>query len=382
MSMSRWGGKPPLVLIVDDQEPNLRLLGRVLGEAEFDVMPADSGERALERLQAALPDVILLDMRMPGMGGFAVLEALKAEPAWADLPVVFLTAAHERELLIKAFSNGAVDYITKPFVAEELIARVSTHAELKRSRDQLRRAIKEREDIATIIVHDLKNPLFNICLNAEMVRGESEKDSSIWQYARSIENSARKAMDFVERYLQRRADVELRSGYRPSAQSAYELMSAAIEEFAEEARRNQQRIELGCPQSLRVSCDRESTASILRNLLSNALKYSPADSEVEVGAAVANDGSTRLWVADRGPGVSASDKAKLFQRYVRLGAKEQQAAKSSGVGLAMARQEAEWMGGELWHEDRSGGGSVFTLKLPVMSAGAEIKQDADQDSAT
>lgn len=359
------GAKPALVLIVDDQEANLRLLGRVLSEARFDVMPAASGAQALQRMEAAAPDVVLLDMRMPGMDGFAVLEHIRGRPEWADIPVLFLTAADERDLLVRAFEAGASDYLTKPFVSEELIVRVRTHSEHKRYRDQLRQTIREREDIATIVVHDLKNPLFNISLNASLLREEAEEDSETARRARSIESSARRAMDFVERYLGRRASVELRQRYAPEAHSPQALIGAACAELQEDAARRGQILQQVRGQSVpQVACDRDAATLVLRTLLSNAIKYAPEDSEIELGAESGAAGSVRLWVADRGPGISRDEQARLFKRYVRLSAEAGEAAPSSGVGLALARQEAEWMGGELWYEPRAEGGSVFVFKLP------------------
>jgi len=133
-----WPQAAPLALIVDDQDPNLRLLGRVLTDAGFDVMPASSGEQALSRIAAAVPDVILLDVSMPGMSGFEVLSRIRCAPAWVHVPVIFLTATHEPDLLRRAFDAGADDYVTKPFVANELLARVATHAELGRLRARIR----------------------------------------------------------------------------------------------------------------------------------------------------------------------------------------------------------------------------------------------------
>ncbi|MCK7592600.1 hybrid sensor histidine kinase/response regulator [Pseudomarimonas salicorniae] len=365
------GAKSALVLIVDDQEANLRLLGRVLSEAGFDVMPASSGEQALKRMEAEVPHVVLLDMRMPGMDGYEVLQHIRGRPEWADIPVLFLTAAHERELLVKAFEAGASDYLTKPFVTEELIVRVRTHSEHKRYRDQLRQSIREREDIATIVVHDLKNPLFNISLNASLLREEAPADSETAKRANSIESSARRAMDFVERYLGRRASLELRERYAPEAHSPHALIGAACSELQEDATRRGQILQQVRNASVpQVACDRDSALMILRNLLSNAIKYSPEGSEIELGAEAGAGGTVRLWVADRGPGISREEQAKLFKRYVRLSAESGEAASSSGVGLALARQEAEWMGGELWHEPRSEGGSVFVFKLP--QAGPQV----------
>lgn len=129
-----WPEDPLLVLAVDDQEPNLRLLGRLLVEAGIDIMPAGNGATALSRLQALQPDVVLLDLRMPGMDGRQVLEAIRSRREWDDLPVILCTAAHDKPALLQALSSGADDYLLKPFEAEELLYRVLAQGELSRRR--------------------------------------------------------------------------------------------------------------------------------------------------------------------------------------------------------------------------------------------------------
>src|SRR5687768_9354815 len=113
----------PVVLIVDDQPANIQLLGQMLDEGGYEVMPALSGEQALERAQARRPDLALLDVFMPVMDGYEVCRRLHALPGYAGLPVIFLTAADDSEYIVRAFKEGAVDYITKPFVPAELLAR-------------------------------------------------------------------------------------------------------------------------------------------------------------------------------------------------------------------------------------------------------------------
>lgn len=111
----------------------------------YHVMPATSGAQALERVQAQPPDLILLDLMMPEMDGLEVCRRLKADPATEQIPVVFLTASNEMEHLMQGFDVGAVDYVTKPFNAPELLARVHTHLELKHARQQLRDMNDEKE---------------------------------------------------------------------------------------------------------------------------------------------------------------------------------------------------------------------------------------------
>lgn len=129
-----WPQHPPLVLAVDDQEPSLRAIGQVLSEAGCDVMPAASGDGALQRLAAALPDVVLLDLRMRPLDGFEVLRRIRAEPIWRGLPVLVMLPAHEREHTARVLAAGADDTLAKPIEESELLARVRAHAELQRRR--------------------------------------------------------------------------------------------------------------------------------------------------------------------------------------------------------------------------------------------------------
>ena len=127
----------PVVMVIDDQTANVQVVGQLLTQSDYDVVPALDGREALAIAERSPPDLVLLDMRMPGLDGFQVLLGLQAMPQTRDVPVVFLTADHERDSLTRAFSAGAVDYITKPFLAEELLARVRTHLDLKQAQTLL-----------------------------------------------------------------------------------------------------------------------------------------------------------------------------------------------------------------------------------------------------
>lgn len=363
--MSSATAAAPLVLVVDDQEPNVRLMGQVLTAAGFDVMPALSGEQALQRLQARRPDLILLDMRMPGMDGFAVLDRLKHDSEHADLPVIFVTAAHERELVVQALDAGAADYITKPFVAEELVARVRAHAESKQLRDRLRRAIREREEMSALVAHDLKNPLFTISLKAGLIRERAEDPERVRDLAGRIERAAQRMSEFVSTYLEKRADVELRRGYQPAVCDTAVLLQVLEREFEPLLAHKQQRLVREALALEAVLADVEAFGVVMRNLLSNASKYAPPGSTVTLRCQRGKPGHLQLAVIDQGPGVSAAEQPRLFQRFQRLSARPTGGEDSSGLGLAAAHQEARWIGGDLWYEDAPGGGACFVLELPL-----------------
>lgn len=126
-----------LILIVDDQATNLKMLRQLLADTPYQLTFASSGQQALERAKASHPDLILLDLLMPDMDGLTVCQQLKREAATAGIPVIFLTASHETEHLLQAFEQGAVDYVTKPFRSEEVLARIRTHLALKQTQREL-----------------------------------------------------------------------------------------------------------------------------------------------------------------------------------------------------------------------------------------------------
>lgn len=139
-----------LILVVDDVTKNLQLVMEILEQIGYETTFATGGKKALERLETVKPDLILLDLMMPDMGGLEVCEILKADPRYQKIPVIFLTASNEQESLIDAFEKGAVDYVTKPFHSAELLARVRTHLELKQARDDLHQAYEVLERLVVI----------------------------------------------------------------------------------------------------------------------------------------------------------------------------------------------------------------------------------------
>jgi diguanylate cyclase (GGDEF)-like protein/PAS domain S-box-containing protein len=138
---------PQLILIVDDNLTNLKVLSETLSDAEYEVAIAMSGERAIRQIQNDPPDLILLDIMMPGIDGYETCQIIKNNSAWASIPIIFMTALAETSHKIKGFELGAVDYITKPFQEQEVLARVRTHLCLKQTEMQLRQSEARMESI-------------------------------------------------------------------------------------------------------------------------------------------------------------------------------------------------------------------------------------------
>ena len=355
------------ILVVDDQAANLRVVGMLLGRNGYEVVAASNGREALAAAEAQLPDLILLDMMMPGMDGFELLSALRERPELRDVPAVFLTAAHDRDLLLRAFEAGAVDYVTKPFMPEELLARVSAHIGLKQTRDRLARVARERQELVNLVAHDLKNPLSSVLFASEMLQLPDFDPSRTPRYVQVIRDSAQDAVGYIRRYLEGQARA-LDAAARDAAAHA-----ACLRETAEWLR---QRYELqfegaGMRMQLRVP-ERTSDVAIeplvlrqvAENLVTNALKYAQAGGEIELAIRPASPGYWQLRVQDRGPGIPPLRQRELFKPFRRLSEHDPAGGLSSGLGLSLAKQIIADAGGQLWYEDREGGGACFVIELP------------------
>lgn len=360
--------REPLVLIVDDQPANIQLLGQMLAQAGYEVMPASSGEQALTRALARPPDLVLLDMMMPGMDGFELCRRLKTDPRLLDVPTIFLTAATEREFLVRAFELGAVDYITKPFVAEELLARVRTHVNLKRATEHLQLIVRERDDVTAIVAHDLKNPISNIRFAAQMLRRPNLSPERQTGLVDDIVSCCDEAIEFVQRFLQRRATIERVRMMESATVDLGQLVERAIARQQAAAEARGVRLQQGGP-PLAAQGDPAALRNVLQNLIGNAIRYAPRDSTITVQLDSDRPGYARVFVMDRGPGIPAGERAKLFQRFARIVHTDTDADESlsTGLGLAIARDDLEQMGGYLWFEPRAGGGSTFAFELPLAS---------------
>lgn len=146
-----------LILVVDDTPANLKLMVETLIHEGYEVTTAISGERALKQISYELPELILLDIQMPGMDGFETCKKLKENPETQDIPIIFMTAISDNESIVKGFTLGAVDYITKPFQTTEVIARVKTHINLQRLRKNLEQKVVNKTNELSQILNELKN---------------------------------------------------------------------------------------------------------------------------------------------------------------------------------------------------------------------------------
>ena len=366
--MTTTAPSPGRILVVDDQPANLRVVSALLARHGYDVLTAASGEEALAVASAQRPDLLLLDMMMPGMDGFALLAEVKQQPELLRVPVVFLTAAHDRELLLRAFDAGAVDYVTKPFMPEELLARVNAHVGLKLTRDRLERVARERQELVNLVAHDLKNPLTSVLFASDILLSDAIREERVPRYLQMIQDSARDALGYIKRHLETQADSAARSR-AAGTQAARVVLREVTDWIAQryglqlEGRGLQLRVHAADADAA-VAIDGLVLRQVAENLISNAMKYAPG-SDVELSLRCRAPGYWQLLVEDRGPGIPVPRQRELFQPFVRLAENDPtEGGTSSGLGLSLAKQIVASAGGQLWYEDRDGGGARFIVELP------------------
>jgi two-component system sensor histidine kinase/response regulator len=360
------------VLVVDDAPANLRLLSSMLIEQGYRVRSVISGPMALTASRAAPPDLILLDINMPEMNGYEVCQHLKADERTRDIPIIFISALDETQDKVKAFIVGGVDYITKPFQLEEVLARLETHLSLRNLQKNLQQQIVERDKLiaeldayAHTVAHDLKSPLtsligFSAVLEERYAEMPAKK---LGHYLKIIAQNGRKMTNIIEELLllasvRKIKDVEI----EPLDMTA--IVSEAQGRLSDMIAHYQAQIVLpgSWPAALGYAPWIE---EVWTNYLSNALKYGGQPPRVELGATVPKGADTgvRFWVRDNGDGLSSEEQARLFTPFTRI---HQARAKGHGLGLSIVHRIVEKLGGQVGVESKVGKGSVFSFTLPAV----------------
>ena len=353
------------ILVVDDQPANIQIVGAVLGKLGYEIIPASDGPTAIKRIALRMPDLILLDLLMPGMNGYEVCLQLKLNPEWKEIPVIFLSAADDKDMIVRALDSGGVDYVTKPFNQAELLSRVRTQLALKTARDKLKQLAEDKDELLGILAHDLKNYLGGINMSADLMCAQIErfKDERLTQLAENMIRSSALAMAFVKEFLANSASDHGFS-VKLTAVNLAEVAQTAITQYQEAARRKKIKIQADFPTKPVIAmADFFALDQIFDNLISNALKFSPENKSIFVSVRSANH-HAECVVRDEGPGFSVEDKTKMFRRYGRLSARPTGGEPSTGLGLSIVRKLVLGMGGELNCESNPGSGATFTIRLP------------------
>lgn len=362
------------ILIVDDEPLNIKILQHLLG-SDYAVASAGCGEDALRLSRAGPPpDLILLDVMMPGMDGYEVCRQLKSDAGTKDVPIMFITAKSDIEDETRGLECGAVDYIARPFSPPIVRARVKAHLLLKQQRDDLAEMARNLEQINQtknkflgMAAHDLRNPLVSIRGFSDLliegafgpITGE-QKD-----IIETIHSAAQNMLVLVNDLLDISVIESGKVPLRMETASLNDLLRERIRLNRILADRKSIIIHATYADEIQGRFDPKHLGQVVDNLISNAVKYSPAGTHIHVGLRAAKGGAS-VSVRDEGPGMSREDQSKLFGEFQKLSARPTGGEGSTGLGLAIVKKIVTAHGGRLSVESELGKGSTFTFTIPMV----------------
>ena len=390
-------GSPPTILVVDDSPSFLTALLDHLSSRGFLVLIGRHAEEGLMRAEFGLPDLILMDVVLPGMDGFEACRRLKASEATKDIPVIFMTSLADARQKVSGFAAGGVDYITKPFQIEEVLARINTHLDLRKANrdlqqmfEQLNRAKEElvhNEKLAALgalvagISHELNTPIGNSLMiasafedqtseiRAQFTQGAPMKRSVLDSY---LEN-ANTAVEVLVRNLHRAADmvsnfkqvaVDQTSAQRRTFLLA-EVVSGNVLTLLPTIRRTPYTVTQDIPPALMMDSYPGPLGQVITNLVTNAITHGLDGRDygtITISSGNEEQDSVVLTISDDGKGISADNLLHIYEPFftTKLG------VGGSGLGLHIVHNiVSDILGGRIDVRSTPGAGTTFTLTLPI-----------------
>ncbi len=358
------------ILVVDDKPENLDVLIEYLNYFGFAIFVARNGEEAIKFAEKLIPDIILLDVLMPGINGFDTCTRLKNNEKTKEIPVIFMTALSDTVNKVKGFKAGGVDYVTKPLQHEEVLARIQTHLTIRHQQQKLEtqnqelfKLNQEKNEFLGIVSHDMKNPLNNILGFAELLKNSAQDKDKNWVLL--IEESCKRMLELITELLdinklesnQINLSLQENELHRLVYESVYRHHQQA------KAKKIQLLFEL-TEEEFNVYGDRRAITQIIDNLISNAIKYSPPDKNVNIRLSQ-DQNIVRCEIQDEGQGITEEDQQKLFMKFAKLSATPTGGENSTGLGLSIVKKLVEAMNGKVWAESEGEDrGSTFIVELP------------------
>ncbi|MCP4104286.1 MAG: hybrid sensor histidine kinase/response regulator [Desulfobacteraceae bacterium] len=365
--------KESFILIVDDNPKNLQVLGNILREKKHKTAIAKSGVQALKFVEKKLPDLILLDIMMPEMDGFETCQNLKGRSDTRNIPVIFISALSDTSEKLKGFQAGGVDYITKPFQQEEVFARVDAHLKLKHSQEDLRNANATKDKLFSIIGHDLRAPLGTLIQALEMMVDNPDMldEKERLEIMNDLMISTKRAYNLLENLLYWARSQRGEIDYSPFDMEINTIVDDNIRLLSGIAKDKSVNLYSEIKEPVQVHCDADMITTVIRNLIANALKFTPESGEIRINAVLKEDDkeTVEVSVADNGVGIAKENMDKLFRSnefFTTYGTKNE---KGSGLGLMLCKEFVKKNRGKIWVESEQGKGSEFKFTLPKVRKG-------------
>ena len=326
------------ILIVDDIPKNIQVLGNILMAENYQLSYSQNGKEALAAVKQNEFDLILLDIMMPVLDGYEACRQLKSDPKTKNIPIIFLTAKVEKESVVKGLKLGAVDYVTKPFNADELLARVRTHLSLKDKTEQLQsmnqileQKVSERtaqlkeanvklstlekakSEFLTIISHEIRTPLNGISGFADILL-DSLASTEHEEFIKYLKTSSDRLVRFSEMALLITQLNAEKYTVEMIPMNLEKIILSALEELQEKLDVKNINIEKDFTKDITIITNYDLIQKSLVNILENSIDYSPENGQIFINTLIDNEAIV-IEVCDQGPGFSESAISKLFEYF-------------------------------------------------------------------
>ena len=355
------------VCIVDDNVIARETLADLLYPENYELLLIESGLNLLTQIDSLNPDVILLDVMMPELNGFDVCQRLKTHPKWQHVPIILVTALDSKDSLVRGLDAGADEFVSKPVNGSELRARVRSMLRVKQQYDALNAMLQLREDMANMLIHDMRAPLATIALHAGLMLQRQNLATNDLQALQTIQAELRHLESFINDMLLVAKIEHDKLLLKRNPCDLVQLIQQLVAQHELLARLHQIKLNVDMPaRPLVLPIDETLFSRMLDNLLANALRFSPTGGTVTVRLGEVNEPATglvrRIQVVDEGAGIPEEERRNVFDKF-KIVSLKREGLSQIGLGLALCRMVAEAHGGQIYVTANEPHGAVFTVEF-------------------